>query len=181
MDVIHELPEQQMWMWNSDGDVVWATGSQRMLDVLRALPLRRTRREALFWMDTFSIPVIKEGSADEEEKRKLKKRAINSMAQIYAGAVRVLVLDPELQLLPREHISDNTLLALYIKISRRSVFVIEERLDYSGLRGAPHRSFHSDSASRNSPEIQFTNRGHSAKQRPVSEAGSGASSFFASF
>ena len=117
MDVIHELPEPQTRMWDSDGIVVSATGSRRMLDVLRALPLRRTRHEALFWMDTFSIPVVKEGCADEEEKRDLKKRAIDSMAQIYAGAIRVLVLDPELQLLPWEHISNNTLLALYVKIS----------------------------------------------------------------
>ena len=69
-------------------------------------------RPILFWLDTLCIPVAK-----EHIPQRLK--AIESMAQLYAGARKVLVLDPYLQLLPSESFGDNrTSLAMYIKSLR---------------------------------------------------------------
>ncbi|KAL5328127.1 hypothetical protein ACEPPN_005835 [Leptodophora sp. 'Broadleaf-Isolate-01'] len=69
------------------------------------------RRPVLFWLDTLCIPV----ATKYKDKRKL---AIDSMAQLYAGARKVLVLDPYLQLLPSKSVGlESTSLAMHIKIS----------------------------------------------------------------
>lgn len=49
-----------------------------------------SEKPTLFWMDTFCIPI-------GESFRLSRRMAINSMAEIFSGAVTVLVLDPELQ------------------------------------------------------------------------------------
>ncbi len=80
------------------------------------------RRQALFWIDSLCIPNNKEhtsiSDANREEIESSKAKAINSMAQLYAGAEKVLVLDPEIRELPSELVNDdNELLALYIRTS----------------------------------------------------------------
>jgi hypothetical protein len=47
-------------------------------------------RKTFFWLDTLCIPVAEELSG-------YRRKAIDSMAPIYAGAKKVLVLDPDLQ------------------------------------------------------------------------------------
>lgn len=49
----------------------------------------RSHRTPLVWMDTLCVPV-------KEEHKHLRKKAINAMSLIYAGAKEVLVLDDEL-------------------------------------------------------------------------------------
>lgn len=72
--------------------------------------LRKNCR-VLFWLDTLCIPVSEEFSL-------YRSKAIHSMAQLYAGASKVLVLDPYLQLLPSEALRDDpSLLAMHIRIS----------------------------------------------------------------
>lgn len=56
----------------------------------------------VFWMDTLCIPV-------GEENSRLRAKAINSMALVYAGAQNVLVLDPELQNLSHRGLSQEQL------------------------------------------------------------------------
>ncbi|RYP79120.1 hypothetical protein DL771_000098 [Monosporascus sp. 5C6A] len=83
---------------------------------------RSRRRRALFWIDSLCIPTIpdKNDDAVSDERRKTlgksKSKAINSMAQLYAGAEQVLVFDPEIQHLPYEAVAgDKYALALCIK------------------------------------------------------------------
>lgn len=52
-----------------------------------------SEKPILFWMDTFCIPV---GEASQFARRK----AIDSMAEIYSGATAILVLDPNLNVFP---------------------------------------------------------------------------------
>ena len=67
---------------------------QQHLIIARALSkpfIRRRRAEPprkLYWLDTLCVPL---------RSPEHRKRAIDSMARIYAGAVNVLVLDPTLQ------------------------------------------------------------------------------------
>jgi hypothetical protein len=65
----------------------------------------------LFWIDTLCILV----AAEYQDQR---NEAIDGMAWIYAGARRVFVLDPYLQLLPKDVLEENwDTHELYIKIS----------------------------------------------------------------
>ncbi|MCJ1308020.1 Ribosome-releasing factor 2, mitochondrial [Agyrium rufum] len=54
----------------------------------------------VYWLDTLCVPIR---SADH------RRKAINSMARIYAGALNVLVLDPELQKITRTGLTDTQL------------------------------------------------------------------------
>jgi len=78
-------------------------------------------RQTLFWIDSLCIPNnIKYSSISDENKERIrsaKAKAINSMAQLYARAENVLVLDPELRNLPSDAVAgDEEMLALYIRI-----------------------------------------------------------------
>lgn len=62
------------------------------------------RSKAIFWLDTLCVPTTLEHSA-------LRRKAIDQMAFIYAGADRILVLDPELQDLEMENMSNEQICA----------------------------------------------------------------------
>ena len=65
----------------------------------------------LFWLDTLCIPVADALSS-------YRQKAIDSMAQIYAGANKVLVLDPDLQNVPgTELLNYVDVLGMHVKIS----------------------------------------------------------------
>ncbi|RYP21471.1 hypothetical protein DL765_002217 [Monosporascus sp. GIB2] len=83
---------------------------------------RSRRLRALFWIDSLCIPTIpdKNDNAVSDRRRKTlaksKSKAINSMAQLYAGAEQVLVFDPEIQHLPYDAVAgDKYALALCTK------------------------------------------------------------------
>ena len=61
-------------------------------------------KPTLFWMDTFCIPV-------GDIFRPSRKKSINAMAEIYAGADAVLVLDPGLQYLSYKNLEAEQALA----------------------------------------------------------------------
>ena len=61
--------------------------------MIRSRSAFRDGFSTLFWLDTLCIPV-------GESLEMYRQKAIDSMAQIYAGANKVLVLDPELQNIP---------------------------------------------------------------------------------
>lgn len=75
------------------------------------LPLLPRKRGALLWLDTLCIPVAVELAS-------YRKTAIDTMAQLYAGAAGVLVLDPDLQQLPYEILTrDAETMAMFIRVS----------------------------------------------------------------
>ena len=66
------------------------------------------RGDIYLWIDTLCIPV---------SDKHYRAKAIDTMAQIYAGANQVLVLDPELEQLTADAVSDPRTLALHIQMS----------------------------------------------------------------
>lgn len=67
---------------------------------VKRLSWRRTTFTCYYWMDTLCIP---NNHPDE------RKKAINSMARIYAGAASVLVLDPTLSRIQRDQLGSHPL------------------------------------------------------------------------
>ena len=66
---------------------------------------------SLFWLDTLCIPMAK-------GLEKYRTKAIGSMAQIYAAADKVLVLDPDLQKVPsKDLVNQADLLGTHIGVS----------------------------------------------------------------
>ncbi|KAL5325308.1 hypothetical protein ACEPPN_006433 [Leptodophora sp. 'Broadleaf-Isolate-01'] len=91
-------------------------------NALNRLSWKAPHRQALFWIDSLCIPNnIEHVSISDENREEIKSskaKAINSMAQLYAGAEQVLVLDPEMRELSSEVLSyEKELLALYIRAS----------------------------------------------------------------
>lgn len=64
-----------------------SSGTIQSMDVTR---LRLVSRTNFFWIDTLCIPV-------EDKYKHLRRKAINKIAAIFAGASRVLVLDSEME------------------------------------------------------------------------------------
>ncbi|RYP70445.1 hypothetical protein DL771_005486 [Monosporascus sp. 5C6A] len=86
-------------------------------DPLAAMGVKKRRRQALVWIDSLCVPADP-NAANQERINKAKEQAINRMAQLYAGAEKVLVLDPELRQLPSvAGAEDVNILSLYIRIS----------------------------------------------------------------
>jgi hypothetical protein len=114
MEIIGDLPLPPRRAFRSFGFSLPA----KYADKLASWASHWKKRPALFWLDTLCIPV-----ADEYKDQ--RKKAIDSMAQLYAGARKVLVLDPYLQLLPSDVLRyswyleslDPDLLELYIRVS----------------------------------------------------------------
>lgn len=68
---------------------------------------------AVFWLDTLCVPT----AAQEVD---LRRKAINQMAFIYAGADRVLVLDPELQRVSQKNMPNEQICAYLMCCAWRS-------------------------------------------------------------
>lgn len=66
----------------------------------RTAPLSK----AVFWLDTLCVPTA-------TQEADLRRKAINQMAFIYAGADRVLILDPELQQISKKHMPNEQICA----------------------------------------------------------------------
>jgi hypothetical protein len=64
----------------------------------------RNPPECLFWMDTLCIPIVP----------RLKKRAINTMAQIYVKSQGIVILDDELRQLPFDHVARQSMVFGYL-------------------------------------------------------------------
>lgn len=85
--------------------------------LLGAVGVKKRRREALVWIDSLCIPADT-SAADQDRISAAKATAINSMAELYAGAEKVLVLDTELQQLSSTALGEHDdILALHIRIS----------------------------------------------------------------
>jgi hypothetical protein len=125
----NELPQCQIhYLLRTIGELPPPTGinfyekyQEEPFDFNNAAGWFSKSNEALFWIDTLCIPTCRMAGMSSDEIQKInssKATAINSMAQLYAGAVKVIVIDPELQHLPTEAMgSDYADLASYIKIS----------------------------------------------------------------
>lgn len=99
-------------------------------DPLGALGLATKRQpQVLVWIDTLRIPPMpQDPGASELIAAKLgisnltahlsgpKAKAIDSMAQLYAAAEKVLVLDPELRHIPSNAVTWKDVLASHIRI-----------------------------------------------------------------
>ena len=79
--------------------------------------LTRSGAKSLYWIDTLCIPVTTQRKLRSQaswglegealaKQNEYRTEAINSMAQIYAGATSVLVIDPELQHSKTHSVSD---------------------------------------------------------------------------
>jgi hypothetical protein len=125
----NELPQCQIrYLLHTISELSTPTGFNFYEDDLGELPnfnnvtgLFSRRNEALFWIDTLCIPTSGKLDVSSNLRRRIelsKITAINSMAQLYAGAAKVMVIDPELQHLPSEVVdNDHASLASYISIS----------------------------------------------------------------
>lgn len=104
---------------------------QKAHNLSRRMPGRSRKRTVTFWLDTLCVPTA-------TPLLDYRKMAINSMARIYAGASKVLVLDPELQKMYFRYLSsDTTSLLAFIRCSPwidRS-WTLQER-------GSRHASLH---------------------------------------
>lgn len=69
--------------------------------------------QAAFWLDTLCVPAAPEHIS-------LRRKAINQMAFIYAGADRVLVLDPELQNIAKGNMPNQQICAYLASCAWRS-------------------------------------------------------------
>ncbi len=89
--MINDLPDMQAMNVEHIGDHEDDDFSEKLVRLMEsALNLLRPRKRLYFWLDTLCVPL----------EKGLRLRAIKSMAQIYAAAQTVLVLDPHLQQLP---------------------------------------------------------------------------------
>jgi len=117
MSIVEGLPRTRMRSFKEGLGSSWRESADNIAEVVDTLISRWRKPRFLFWIDTLCIPVAK-GKPNETEVAVYKSRAIASMAQLYAGAKNVLVLDPELQSIPSSLIQDNKkFLVSFIKSS----------------------------------------------------------------
>ncbi len=110
MSIVEELPQTQMRLFNAKHAFIptWWSGAEKISQYGTILTSRWSRHRSLFWIDTLCILVTRSQPNEAELGMDYKSRAIASMAQLYAGARSVLVLDPELQHVPTALVQDNS-------------------------------------------------------------------------
>ena len=110
MSIVEELPRTPMRSFKAEHTFIstWMSSAEKISQCGAIVASRWSRRRSLFWIDTLCIPVAKRPPNEAELEMDYKSRAIASMAQLYAGARNVLVLDPKLQHVPTALVQDNS-------------------------------------------------------------------------